>query len=245
MSSKPTMAIDGFASLLGTSHKIELSDSYDVDYLSTILYLTPWKSIINGIIRNLCSDASEGCAGACLNSSGRGGMRSVQAIRAARTRLFWTNRARFMGFLGADVARHERKARKLRKQSVVRLNGTADIAWETTGILERFPGVIFYDYTKSKKRMKRFLAGEFPPNYSLTFSRSEKNDAECREILALGGNVSMVWRKALPVSHLGHDVIDGTIHDLRFLDPRGAIVGLRALGKAQRDDSGFVLDGSK
>ena len=53
----------------------------------------------------------------------------------------------------------------------------------------------------------------------------------------------MVWRKALPVSHLGHDVIDGTIHDLRFLDPRGAIVGLRALGKAKRVDSGFVLDG--
>jgi hypothetical protein len=39
-----------------------------------------------------------------------------------------------------------------------------------------------------------------------------------------------------------HEVIDGDLSDLRFLDPSGGvIVGLKAKGKAKKDLSGFVL----
>jgi len=37
-------------------------------------------------------------------------------------------------------------------------------------------------------------------------------------------------------------VIDGDKDDLRFLDPKGVVVGLIAKGKAKRDTSGFVID---
>ena len=32
------------------------------------------------------------------------------------------------------------------------------------------------------------------------------------------------------------------MNDLRFLDERGVIVGLKAKGKARKDTSGFVID---
>jgi hypothetical protein len=36
-------------------------------------------------------------------------------------------------------------------------------------------------------------------------------------------------------------VIDGDANDLRFLDPTGVIVGLKAKGAAKKDTSGFVV----
>ena len=37
-------------------------------------------------------------------------------------------------------------------------------------------------------------------------------------------------------------VVDGDEHDLRFLDPAGAVVYLKAKGPARHDRTGFVLD---
>ena len=37
-------------------------------------------------------------------------------------------------------------------------------------------------------------------------------------------------------------VIDGDKTDLRFLDPKGVVVGLYAKGPAKKDTSGFVID---
>jgi len=56
--------------------------------------------------------------------------------------------------------------------------------------------------------------------------------------------VAVIFAHGLPaIRNLwGHPVIDGDKHDLRFLDPRGVIVGLTPKGnKAKRDMSGFVL----
>jgi hypothetical protein len=36
--------------------------------------------------------------------------------------------------------------------------------------------------------------------------------------------------------------VDGDKDDLRFLDPQGVIVGLKAKGDAKHDDTGFVID---
>jgi hypothetical protein len=45
----------------------------------------------------------------------------------------------------------------------------------------------------------------------------------------------------LPQTYLGKQVVDGDATDLRFLDPRGVIVGLKAKGKGKQDTSGFVV----
>ena len=90
--------------------------------------------------------------------------------------------------------------------------------------------------------MNLFLVGKLPSNYSLTFSRSETNETQCLEVLKRGGNVAVVFRsKALPTHWNGFKVINGDENDLRFLDPKGVVVGLTAKGKAKTDTSGFVV----
>jgi hypothetical protein len=112
---------------------------------------------------------------------------------------------------------------------------------ESPGLFTRFPGVQFMDYTKD---VLRVLNPERPPNYNLTFSRSERNEGECLRVLEAGGNVTVVFRKPpFPRTFWGYPVIDGDQNDLRFLDPRLCVVGLKAKGKGARtDQTGFVLD---
>ena len=61
-------------------------------------------------------------------------------------------------------------------------------------------------------------------------------------LLNRGTNVSVVFDR-VPGEWLGRKVIDGDAHDLRFLDPEGVIVGLKAKGRAKKDTSGFVVRG--
>jgi hypothetical protein len=128
-----------------------------------------------------------------------------------------------------------------------RLNLTSDLPWEKIkfngkNVFEAFPLVTFYDYTKSAERMTAFVNGEMPSNYHLTFSRSETNSAIALAILRSGGNVAMVFRKSIPSTYFGHDVVDGDETDLRFLDGKGKIVGLKEKGLAKKDETGFVLE---
>ena len=53
-------------------------------------------------------------------------------------------------------------------------------------------------------------------------------------------NVAVVFNK-LPETYLGRKVINGDDTDLRFLDERGVVVGLKAKGKAKKDNTGFVV----
>jgi hypothetical protein len=111
-------------------------------------------------------------------------------------------------------------------------------------IFDMFPHVQFVDYTKSVKRALAHARGELPPNYHLTFSRSETNEADCLKVLEAGGNVAVVFADGKPMRWHGYPVIDGDKHDLRHLDPRGVVVGLAPKGvKARRDTSGFVVRG--
>ena len=142
----------------------------------------------------------------------------------------------------------------------------SDIPWEKFGIMERFPNIQFYDYTKNFVRAMDHAKGRLPGNYHLTFSRSEENEARCLNVLDAGGNVAVVFgikspnskqvAKAerepdyaeqfkLPTEWMGYKVIDGDKTDLRFLDPKtrpGVVVGLRTKGNAFKDDtSGFIV----
>ena len=65
------------------------------------------------------------------------------------------------------------------------------------------------------------------------------------EVLQAGGNVAVVFatkkNKELPDEWKGYKVIDGDKSDLRFLDDKNVIVGLRAKGDGIKDESGFVV----
>jgi hypothetical protein len=155
--------------------------------------------------------------------------------------------------LSKDIAALVRRADKKGLIPCVRLNGTSDLPWEKLKgddgktLMQTFPHLQFYDYTKSSERMTEFVNGDMPPNYHLTFSRSEKGGmgSVYAGILASGGNIASVVNikrgNPLPAFSGSRTLVDGDAHDLRFLDPKGCIVGLRAKGDAIKDTSGFVL----
>ena len=177
-------------------------------------------------------------------------MRPVIEGRMRKTRLFFESATRFVDMLAADIETLIRHAGRKGLIPCVRLNGTSDIPWErmrgTDGrtLMERFPAVQFYDYTKRPNRDSRW------PNYHLTFSLSECNDAQAMVELQRGRNVAVVFdtRKGepLPSTWHGFQVVDGDLSDLRFLDKgeRALVIGLRAKGKAKRDTLGFVQIGA-
>lgn len=214
-------------------------------YLTGILYLVPADGAGLG---NLCPHASAGCRAACLYTAGRGVMSNVQAGRMRKTRLFFEGATRFVDMLADDIAILIRRAGKAGLIPVVRLNGTSDIPWERMRgsdgltLMERFPHVQFYDYTKRPNRDNVW------PNYHLTFSLSETNIVYALAELQRGRNVAVVFatRKGepLPATWNGYTVIDGDASDLRFLDESetgaAVVVGLRAKGQAKGDASGFV-----
>jgi hypothetical protein len=215
------------------------------EYLTGILYLSPYK--ISGI--NTCPFASDGCSKACLNTAGRGAFNNVQQARIRKTHLFFENRDVFFYLLIQDIEKLVSYCEKNGLKPCLRLNGTSDIPFENyqftykgikyRNIMSFFPNVTFYDYTKYPVVYRR----ELPPNYSLTFSRSEKDNIDVIKLNILyGRNVAIVFRNYLPETYEGIEVIDGDKHDLRFLDKKGVIVGLKAKGLAKTDETGFILD---
>jgi hypothetical protein len=207
-------------------------------YLTGILSLAPDR--LSGLF-NACPNASDGCRQTCLYSAGRGAFNSVQKARIAKTVAYVKDRESFLSTLTENVASVIRKAKAKKMHPVIRLNGTSDIGWERYTVIQAFKTTRFYDYTKNFNRMSAFLDGKLPSNYSLTFSRSEANEAQCIDVLRRGGNVAVVFRKQLPTHWNGYPVISGDENDLRFLDPRGVVVGLTAKGKAKTDTTGFVV----
>ena len=231
-----------------TTQNAKTNKGEPLGYLTGILYLAPVS--IAGV-GNVCPNASAGCSGACLYTAGRGRFTSIQQARIAKTLRFFKDRTGFMHDLFASIEATIRKARREGLTPCVRLNGTSDLPWERITFagqtaMQAFPDVQFYDYTKSPQRMTNWCDGNMPSNYHLTFSRSESNADIAHSILKSGGNVAAVLRvrrsEEMPMFVRGVNTVDGDKHDLRFLDPRPVIVGLRAKGDAIRDTSGFVMD---
>jgi len=208
-------------------------------YMSFVLHLAPAN--LSG--KETCPKRTAGCTAACLNTAGRGGMfkkgentNVIQQARIRKTKMFFENRDEFMAQLEADIRLGIKQAEKKGMIPCFRLNGTSDLAWEKYGIIEKFPNVQFYDYTKVNNRKVSHLE-----NYHLTFSKADGNDMDARVAASNGMNVTVVFRKELPETYLGKLVVNGDDTDLRFLDPKGVVVGLKAKGKAKKDTSGFVV----
>jgi len=217
-----------------TDSNPKTSKSIEFGYLTAILHLAPYK--ISGY--NLCPKASKGCIATCLNTAGHGQWNTTQQARIRRSKLFIENPTEFYQLLYKDIEKLKRQADKLGLKPCLRLNGTSDIPKLALKVARDFPELQVYDYTKILDTLKR---SDLPTNYHLTFSRTEDNLAECLQALSLGFNVAAVFHK-LPDTFHGFDVIDGDIHDLRFLDSKKVIVGLKAKGKARQDITGFVAE---
>lgn len=219
-------------------------------YITTGIHLSPADLVSK---KTLCPFASAGCKAACLNTAGHGNpamqrktgrfadMNPVQESRALRTIWFERDRASFMDKLRHELTLFVAKAKRENLIPAVRLNLTSDFPFHRTGIMQDFPDVQFYDYTAN------LYNDELPENYHLTFSRKEDNDLRVELAIAKGLNIAIAFDK-LPDTYKGLPVIDGDKDDLRFLDSVGkgqVIVGLKAKGKAKKDESGFVVKKSE
>jgi hypothetical protein len=203
-----------------------------------------------------CPKRTAGCTAACLNLAGRGGMfkrgettNVIQQARIRKTKMFFEDRITFMNLLVKDIELAIKQSARMNLVPVIRLNGTSDLAFEKYEVLRNgqsysnifmaFPELTFYDYTKILGRKVKSI-----PNYSLTFSAADGNDADVYAAIQQGYNIAVVFgiKKTLPMpeTYLGRPVFNGDESDLRFLDPKNVIVGLYAKGKAKKDETGFV-----
>jgi hypothetical protein len=225
--------------LLSTANP-KIQKGTKLGYLSFILHLAP--ADLSGY--ETCAKRTRGCTAACLNTAGRGGMfkrgettNVIQRARIRKTRYFFEDRVNFMLDLAHDIERACAYAHRQGLTPVFRLNGTSDLAWEkyTVGhtsltIFDMFPTVQFYDYTKILGRKTAHIA-----NYHLTFSKADGNDRDVARALAQGLSVVAVY------DEIPEGVPSADETDLRFLDPRGVMLGLKAKGRAKKDTSGFVI----
>ena len=207
-------------------------------FMTAILYLAPSNQ--SGF--NVCPQASKGCKRACLYSAGHGAYDSVKQGRINKTLWYIQERKTFLDKLRKEINAFIKKAKSKGLVPCIRLNGTSDISWENTGLIDEFKSIQWYDYTKVYKRALKFVNGTLPKNYHITYSLNEDNKKQAFDILKKGGNISVVFRKSLPKKFNGYKVVNADTNDLRFLDPHNSIAGLVAKGKAKNDFSGFVLD---
>jgi hypothetical protein len=217
-----------------------------------ILHLAP--ADVSGY--ETCAKRTAGCTAACLNLAGRGGMfkkgestNVIQQARIRKTKMFFEDRITFMNLLVKDIELAIKQSKRMGLIPVFRMNGTSDLAFEKyevvrngklfRNIFDAFAEVTFYDYTKILGRKVADIK-----NYSLTFSAADGNDNDVAKAITQGYNVAVVFgiKKTLPMpeTYQGLPVFNGDESDLRFLDPKGVVVGLYAKGKAKKDTTGFV-----
>ena len=235
--------------LLNSNPKLEKSNKYEV--LTKGLALAP--SFISGF--NTCNFASLGCGLGCLNFSGHGqehmlhnGKHNVLIARIIRTILYYEYREQFLKQLHKEIKTFSNYVHnqniKNNTQLIcgIRLNVLSDILWEKIDItlFNDNPNITFYDYTKNPSRNVSHI-----PNYSLTFSRNEMNDLYCEQAFNNNMNVAIVFdiKKGytIPKTFRNKNVLDGDLHDARFLDNNNHYVGLRKKGN-KIDNTGFVIN---
>jgi hypothetical protein len=129
---------------------------------------------------NVCPMHSPGCKNACLHTAGHPMMMPAkEKARLARTIMFMKQRPAFMTKLADNIATHLRRSNRKNMIPAIRLNATSDLSWERIpviykgekfrNIMDVFPDVSFYDYTKIAKRVLQSIGEpDWPENYHLT-----------------------------------------------------------------------------
>lgn len=228
-----------------TRHSAKMNYSYENGYETYCLYLAPATMARDSKHKNInVCPKSAMCKDVCLNGSGRNrgdiiknGVQhsSINKARVKKTHLFYDNRDEFMRILIHEINKYRNHAKNNGMGFAIRLNGTSDLSptiftYKGQNILEMFPDIQFYDYTKVPNRLK--LNEEYS-NYDLTFSYDGTNWETCEQYLKNGGKVAIVFdttdengKQILPPTYKGFKVIDANTSDTRFLDESGCIMGL-------------------
>lgn len=205
-----------------------------------ILYLAPYRTAVSAY--NVCQYATKGCIDACLFTAGMAGVYpSIQLARIAKTKLFIENMTGFLYQLASELTKINNQGIK----TAIRLNGTSDIDFIKLLFIKckldvfTLKNLKFYDYTKVPNRLKDYANKP----YTITFSRSENNWSNCIDMLTAGINVSVLFdhKKPLPKVYKGYRVVDGDKNDVVMMKHKGVILGLKAKGKARKDETGFVV----
>ena len=214
-----------------------------------ILYMAPADT--NSFKINLCAKRSKGCTDACLATSGMMAFTSniLARIRKADFYVNPVTRKDFCLQLWKELSNINKAALKGSYKVAIRLNGTTDL--DFFSILKNQIGqdlfsltnLVFYDYTKLIGKVIKYQDQIKSGVYSLTFSRSEDNWAECITALNMGVNVAVVFGSDAikPDTFEGFQVVDGDLSDIVMMETKGSILALRAKGKAKKDRSGFVI----
>ena len=223
--------LTGLSYLGSVASSSKIAKGLKFNEMTYILYLAPASQ--SGY--NTCPGSTEECRTACLTESGHNRIdvkkNAINKARIAKTKLFFEHRDFFMSWLVVEITKAKIEADTKGYKFSVRLNGTSDISLVSfkiggRNILEIFPLIQFYDYTKVANRFK--LLDKYP-NYDLTYSFSGYNMLQSIELLHSGkGRVAMVFEgKQLPKTFMGIEVIDGDEYDMRYYDDKNVIVGLK------------------
>lgn len=225
----------------------------DHDYLVAVLHL----AAADHSGANVCAWSVGECRAGCLTFSGRGGMKLdasgwnvAQAARIRRTARMILFPDAFAHDLIRELETIRKAATKDGKRLAVRMNATSDIPWHRVApdLLGEVQGIadIVYEYTK------RPVPDAHEAGIDITYSYPGGQGKAARRYLEAGARIAVVFdtNKGQPlpkewVAPWGDSirVVDGDRHDLRFTDPTGVVVGLRAKGrleKAQGSRLGFV-----
>ena len=223
-------------SLLSIESDSKTSKNTEYGYLTGILYMAPYTI---GHPQNVCAMAgAAGCWEPCLFEAGMGKFPNVRDARVKRKVMFVEQREKFLEQLHKEIKALIKRSHKRGLKPCIRLNGTSDIPWHKPNfgaIPQQYPDVQFYDYTKTYKNYE-----DRPDNYYVIWSFS-KAPQYLKHGVPNDLNWSVVFDGDLPDEFAGRSVISGDIHDLRFLDPNGVVVGLKAKGPAIGSSSPLVV----
>ena len=230
----------GFSSLL-TLPDANAKLAKSVGYYNAGISLSPAST--SG--HNVCSGSTKQCRAACIAFTGRSeDSPMIQKVRINRTKLYATNKKEFWELLKPELYMVDRKAERLGVEVAFRPNIFSDQNWfKTLPILfTTFPHWNFYSYTKVKSKVRQYMNGELPDNYHVTYSWSERSNLdEVKQYLDSGVNVAVPFydsgslKGVIPKKWNGYKVINGDESDLRFLDPKGVVVGLKVKLPKKKD----------
>lgn len=230
----------------GAKHK----KAFNYNELVYTIYFAPAKC--SGY--EVCPGRTPQCSAACLNMSGQNRMdihrNMINNARVRKTKLFFEDRDFAVRWIIDEIDAAMVKARRLGYAFSVRLNNTSDISPEEfyiynewgikQNILQIFPDVQFYDYTKVPSRIE--LLKKYP-NYDLTFSFNGMNEEICKGMLRHNVRVAVVFNGTLPDTFMDHPVINADLYDMRYKDSKNVIAGLhyKRVRTKLKPDNKFVI----
>ncbi len=227
-----------------TTQSAKMMYSYNKGTETYCIYLAPFN--MSG---HLVCPKGQHCKDFCLNGSGhnkadilaRGQKYSkTNQARIKKTKMFFKNKDLFMQTIIHEIEVAQKRANLNGREFAVRLNGTSDISplafkYQGKNILELFPNVQFYDYSKCFNREK--VMNDYS-NYDVTFSFDGYNWDKCEQALKRNCKVAVIFEKELPKYYKGYKVIDANGYDMRYLDEPGTIMGLHYHSTANDYKSG-------